>query len=134
LTRITGLIIGNGEQAFTNARAVVGVGTSTTAATAGDTALGNDGTANARYRGADSSNPSRSGAVITCNSTFGSGEAEFAWNEWCLGIATAAITAGNTFSTVSGSGVLLNRKVQSLGTKGAGSTWTLQATITLSSS
>lgn len=132
LNRITNLIIGGGAQAFTNSRAVIGVGDSSTAATVSDTELGGAGAAHEWYMGADASNPTQSNGVITCNATFNDNNSQFVWNEWGFAIATAAVTASASFTTATTTGILLNRKVQSLGTKGAGATWTLQATITLS--
>ena len=52
--------------------------------------------------------------TITLRSTFASGDANYAWEEWVVDNATRA----------------LNRKVQSMGTKVAGATW--QVTVTLS--
>ena len=133
LNRITNLIIGGGGAALTNAQIIVGVGSSSTAATVSDTALGGNGASTtAWYQGPDASNPTQSNGVITCNSTFGTADGNFAWNEWCWGVGTGTRTAGNTFASVSTSPVLVNHKVQSLGTKVSGAIWTLQATITLS--
>lgn len=130
LGRITSLIVGAGGNAFNNTNAYTGVGdhngTTTNDAAVGDTAL--SASTNRRYQGADASNPTASGAVITNNTTFQSADANFAWNEWCWGIANGAITAGTTIPT----GVMLNHKIQGLGTKVAGAIWTLQATVTLS--
>jgi hypothetical protein len=132
LNRITNLIIGGGGQALTNSRTAVGVGDSSTAATVSDTALGGNSSTHSWWQGPDASNPTQSNGTITCNSTFASGDGNFAWAEWGLGIATAAVTASAVFATATTSGVLLNHKVQSLGTKVSGAVWTLQASITLS--
>lgn len=130
LARITALIVGGGGNPFNNTYAYTGVGDRNgdtgTAPAATDTAL--TATTNRRYQGADISNPTASGAVITNNTTFQSGDANFAWNEWCWGIGNAAPTAGTTIPA----GVMLNHKVQALGTKASGAIWTLQATVTLS--
>lgn len=132
LNRIGNLIIGTGA-AFTNTQAIIGVGSSSTAYSAGQTALIGDGsTTTAYYQGADASNPTQSNGVITCNATYATGNANFAWNEWAFAVGTGTITPGGTLASVATTPVMLNRKVQSLGTKGAGSTWTLQATVTLS--
>jgi hypothetical protein len=133
LNRITNLIIGGGGQAFTNSRAVVGVGNSTTAATVSDADLGAAaGSSNRWFQGVDASNPTQSNGVITCNTTFASADGNFAWQEWCWAVATAAPVASAVFNTATTTGVMLNHKVQSLGTKVSGAVWTLQATITLS--
>jgi len=132
LTRVTSLIIGGGGTALAHADAIVGVGTSSTTAVVGDTALGGDGNAStAYYQNADSSYPSASAGVITCNCTYQSSNANFAWNEWCWADASGTLTAGFTLSGVGTSPILLNHKVQSLGTKVSGSIWTLSATLTL---
>lgn len=133
LNRITNLIIGGGGQAFTSTstRAVVGVGDSSTAASVTDGEMLGAGATHEYYMPADASNPTQSNGVITCNATFNTDNSQFAWNEWGFAIATAAASSSASFATATTTGVLLNRKVQSLGTKGAGATWTLQATITL---
>ena len=75
--------------------------------------------------------PSISGGVIQWQSAFGSGVANFAWNEWAIdngGTGTAGGTA-NDNSTVS-STLFFNRAVASLGTKASGTTATITVTIT----
>jgi hypothetical protein len=132
LNRITSLIIGGGGQALTNSRMAIGVGDSSTAAAVGDVALGGNSSTHSWWQGPDASNPTQSNGVITANATFASGDGNFAWNEWGWGIGTAAIVPGAVFATATTGGLLLNHKVQSLGTKSSGAVWTLQATITLS--
>lgn len=131
LNRITNLIIGGGGQAFTNSRAAIGVGNSATAAAITDAALGANTASNSWWQGPDAANPTQANGVITCNATFASADGNFAWNEWGWGIATAAVSPNAVFNTATTTGVLVNHKVQSLGTKVAGAVWTLQATITL---
>lgn len=133
LNRITNLIIGGGGQAFTatSTRAAVGVGDTATTATVTDAALGGNSATHSWWMPADASNPTQANGVITCNATFNDNNSQFAWNEWGFGISTAATTTSAVFNTATTTGVLLNHKIQSLGTKGAGATWTLQATITL---
>ena len=58
----------------------------------------------------DAGYPTRSGNVLTFKSTFGSSEANFVWNEW------------GVFNAMSG-GVMLSRKVESMGEKVSGSVW-----------
>jgi hypothetical protein len=125
LNRLGSLIIGSG-QAFTGVYATVGVGTSTTAWSAGQTAL----VGTAYYTGV-TTGPSQTNGAISCTADFASGVANHAWEEWCWAIATAAVIPGTVFSTATTSGVMLNRKVQSLGTKASGALWTLSATVTL---
>lgn len=133
LNRITSLIIGGGGAAFTNTLGFAGVGSSSTAATVGDTALGGNGNSTtAWYKGLDGSNPTQANGVITANCTFQSGDANFAWNEWMWGIvASGTVTAANAIASVGTSPIMLNHKIQSLGTKVSGAVWTLQSTITL---
>jgi hypothetical protein len=136
LARITSLIVGGGGQAFSGPsgsnRAMAGVGDDATAAAAGDTRLTANTASHSWYQAVDSANPTTSNGVITANTTFGTADGNFAWNEWGWAIATAAPVASAVFATATTSGLMLNHKVQSLGTKSAGSTWTLQSTITLS--
>ena len=135
LTRVTNLIVGGGGAAFNNAQAITGVGNVSTAATTADTHLGGDGnTANAYYQGADATFPTTSTGTITMQNTFSGSNANFAWNEWCWGVATGTITPGGTFASVGTSPTMLNHKVpaSSLGTKASGAVWVLTTTVTLS--
>ena len=56
--------------------------------------------------------------ALTFRSLFGTGDANFAWNEW--GVFNA-----------SSSGTMLNRKVESLGTKTSAQSWQLTVTLTI---
>lgn len=132
LALVTSLIEGGAGTPFAHADAIVGVGTSTTTATVGDTALGADNTANAYYQQADVGSPTQSGGVITCVSTFASANANFAWQEWCLATGSSGITPGDHLSAVATSVVMLNHKVASLGTKSSGASWVFTSTITIS--
>lgn len=133
LARMTSLFEGGGGAVFNNAQAIVGVGSSSTTALVADTALGGNGsTTTAYYQGADVGYPTQSGGVINCNSTFGTGNANFAWNEWCLGIETGTLTPGGTLASVGTSPLMFNHKVASLGTKVSGAIWGVLATITIS--
>jgi hypothetical protein len=134
LNRITSLIIGGGGTAFSNGNAAVGVGTSSTAEATNQTGLLGDGNSStARYNAADASYPQQSNGVITVQATFDSGEANFAWNEWCWVIAPATITEGNAIAGLSsGTEVMINRKVASMGTKASGAQWVFTTTVTLS--
>jgi hypothetical protein len=128
LTAITGLLLGLGGQAFTGTtQAAIGVGNSSTAFSLTDTAL--LGTA---FYQVVAGAPSRTLGAMTASATFASGDANFAWNEWCWVTATSAITSGATLASISaGTEVMWNRKVASLGTKVAGAVWTLSSTVTL---
>lgn len=134
LNVITALIIGGTANPFSHANAIAGVGTSSTAAAVTDTALGSDNTANAYYQQVDTSYPTQSNGVINVNCTFASGNANFAWNEWCFAFGGGGtITAGTHLSAMTATApTMMNHKIQSLGTKGSGSAWILQASLTLS--
>lgn len=125
-------LLGNGtttaEQSltyFNNARAAIGVGDSSTAAAATQTDL--QAATNKLRVAMDATYPQHtdgttSGAAsCVFRSTFGTSQANFAWNEW-----------GTFNSATAATGRMLNRKVESLGTKTSASTWTLTTTLSLS--
>jgi hypothetical protein len=109
---------------FNNAQAAIGVGDSTTAAAATQTDL--VAATNKLRKAMDATYPQHTDGVvvgsasIVFRSTFATGDANFAWQEW--GIFNSATAA---------TGRMLNRKVESLGTKTSASTWTLTLTLTL---
>jgi hypothetical protein len=109
------LIVGDSANHFNNAGAQIGVGDSSTAASATQTDL--QAATNKAYNGMDSGYPASASQKATFKASFGDSEGNFAWNEWVVKQAT--------------SGKCLNRKVESLGTKTSG-TWTLEVNITLS--
>jgi hypothetical protein len=129
LNLLTSLLEGGAGTPFAHADAIVGVGAGSTGALVGDTALGDDNTSNAYYQQADSSYPTQSNGTITCNCTFASGNANFAWQEWCLATGSGGITAGDHLSAVATGVVMLNHKVTSLGTKVSGASWVATLTI-----
>lgn len=132
LNLLTELLEGGGGTPFSHSDAIVGVGTSTTPAAIGDTALGADNSSNAYYQQADASYPQQSAGVITTNCTIGSSNANFAWQEWCLSTGSGGITPGDHLSAVATSVTMLNHKVASLGTKVSGASWVFAATVTIS--
>ena len=101
---------------FDNTNAFIGVGDTATAFAATQTDLA--ASTNKLRKGMDATFPQRAANVLTFKSTFVSAEANFAWAEWAIFNASTA-------------GTMMSRLVQSLGTKTAGSTWVLTATITL---
>lgn len=136
IARLWDITLGTGV-AIGSTTAYMGVGTSATAAGGTDTAL--IGTAAyKRVNGAPSKVTTGGGSTndsLQFSVQFASGEAEHAWNEWCIGTVLSG-TASATVQTSHGAGigttpVILNRAVSALGTKGAGSTWTLTAKIQL---
>ena len=127
LNRVMNLLIGSG-QAATNTATRIGVGNSTTAASAGQTDLqASSGSSNRYFMTMDATYPSVSGAVATFKATFGTADANFAWEEWCVDIGTPTVSAGTTVNAL-----MLNRKVQSFGTKTSSASWVLTVTATLS--
>jgi hypothetical protein len=133
LNLITQLLIGTTTVgSIKNAQAIVGVGATATAATVGDTALGANA-GSAWYQQADGSNPTQANGVITMLCTFATGNANFAWNEWCwASTTTGTITAGATLASVSsGTEVMWNHKIASLGTKTSAASWAFTTTVTL---
>jgi hypothetical protein len=109
------LMVGDSANHFNNATAQIGVGDSSTAASASQTDL--QAATNKTYKGMESGYPTSTSQKATFKASFGDSEANYTWNEWVVKQAT--------------SGKCLNRKVESLGTKASG-TWTLEVSITLS--
>lgn len=109
-------LIGGAGTVFDNTNAAIGVGDSSTAAAASQTDL--QASTNKVRVGMDATFPSRSGQTMTWRSSFGPSQANFAWQEWAI------------FNATSG-GTMLNRKVESLGTKSSG-TWVLAVSVTIS--
>lgn len=104
---------------FNNANTYIGVGDSSTAYANTQTDL--QASSNKTRKAMDATYPSRSGSVITYRSTFGTSDANYAWNE--VGIFNAA-----------SAGQMLTRDVPSvsLGTKPNTQSWQLTVTLTLS--
>lgn len=99
------------------ANAHIGVGDGTAAATADQTGL--QGT-NKLYKGMDSGYPIHgTDQKVTLKATFGTDEANFAWEEW-------SIANGGSDAAVN-----LNRKVESMGVKPSGEVWTITCVLTL---
>jgi hypothetical protein len=125
-------LIGNGTgtagQALTfynNANAAIGVGDSNTAAA--DTQTNLSAATNKLRKAMDATYPLHTDSTgtagsksITLRSTFGTSDANWVWNEW-----------GVFNSATDGTGRMLNRKVESLGTKTSSATWVLTITLSL---
>ena len=128
LGRITSLIIGGGGQAATNTATRIGVGDGTGDAAIGDVDLDADAGSTHRYfMTMDATYPQAADGVMTFKASFASADGNFAWQEWAIDVSTPTVAAGTTVG-----GVMLNRKVESKGTKASGSVWVATATITLS--
>jgi hypothetical protein len=70
------------------------------------------------YKGMEGGFPTSTAQKVTFKSSFGSPDANCAWEEWVVKQSTSA--------------KCINRKVSSMGIKAPGSTWSLEVTITLS--
>lgn len=109
------------NSAFDSTHANIGVGDSTTAEAPTQQDLA--ASTNKLRKAVDSvthtdNTTSSANAQVVFAATFGSSDANFAWQEW------------GVFNAASG-GRMLNRKVESLGTKASGSTWVLTITLSL---
>ena len=118
ITALQNLLIGAAETAFNNANSYLGVGDSSTAASAGQTGL--QASTNKLYKAMETSYPTISSQTTTWRSVFGSSEANFAWNEF-------TVASGNSDAADN-----LNRKVSAEGTKASGQVWTLDLAVTWS--
>lgn len=113
-----------------NAEAVIFVGNSNTAAA--NTQVDLQASSSRRFaKGMEATYPlhttgdgSTAALNIAFRSVFSTAQANWAWEEWGIG--------NSTKSTAPYAGRLLNRKVQSLGTKSTAATWTFTCTLSLS--
>lgn len=116
---LTSLLCGGSGTPFNNANAYIGVGDSSAVESASQVGL--QAATNKLYVAMDGSYPTFGTSQLAIwRSTFGSTQANFAWNEF-------TVANGN-----SGSAVNLNRKVSAQGTKISGQTWQCTITITWS--
>lgn len=112
------ILCSSGGTKYDNSHAYLGVGSSDTAADAGDEGLLGPSKA---FRPMDSGYPTYgTNQKAVFRSTFGTSDANFDWNEFTVVNAS------------SDTGANLNRKVSSQGTKSSGQIWELELTITLS--
>jgi hypothetical protein len=105
---------GTNPTPFNGTNARIGVGDSTTVFSAAHTDLQ---AATNKFRKIVDSAPTGGSNVLTLVATFATGEANFAWQEWGVFNASSA-------------GTMLNRKVESLGTKPGTQTWQFTVTLT----
>lgn len=125
-------LIGNGTATagqaltyFSNAQAAIGVGDSSTAAAATQTDL--QAATNKLRKAMDATYPTHTDGVVSGSatavfrSTFLTTDANWAWQEW--GVFNSATAA---------TGRMLNRKVESLGTKTSSASWQISASMSLS--
>jgi hypothetical protein len=115
---VDALIGGTTYNRFNSTNAHIGVGDSSTAHAASQTDLQ---AATNKLRKIVDSAPTRTANTARFISTFGTGDANFAWNEWAVFNASTGTTAPSA---------MLSRKVESLGTK-SGGTWQLTVDVTI---
>jgi hypothetical protein len=116
LALLLDLLIGAGGTVYSNANAYLGVGDSNAAESPSHTGL--QASTNKLYKAMDGSYPQRSSQTVDWRATFGSSEANFAWEEY-------TVCNGNSDASTN-----LNRKITSKGTKASGESWTLSLQIT----
>ncbi len=115
---VAAAIINSGPPTFfDNSNAYLGVGDSNSAYGATQTDL--QAATNKLRKAMEASYPQLSSNVMTFRSLFGTSDANFDWEEWGLFNAASA-------------GVMLNRKVESLGTKANTQSWQLTTDVTVS--
>jgi hypothetical protein len=130
-------LIGNGVTTqgaatgyFSNANAFISVGDSTTAAADTQTEL--QAATNRTRVGMDATYPLHTDTTgtagsksIVFRSTYGTAVANYAWQEWAI------FNGPGTGGPPTTGGRMLNRKVESLGTKTSSATWVLTITLSL---
>jgi hypothetical protein len=99
---------------FDSAHSYIGVGDGAAAEDPSQTGLQG---ANKYYKLVDSGYPQVSGNAVKFRATFGPDEANFSWKEW-------TVANGSSDAAVN-----LNRKVQDMGTKASGTTWTIEVQL-----
>lgn len=114
---ISAMLVGEAVDPFDASNAYLGVGDSSTAYAAGQTDL--QAASNKLRKGMEATYPSRATNVLSFRSLFGTGDANWHWQEWALFNAAAA-------------GDMLSRKVEDLGTKTSAQSWLLTVDITVS--
>ena len=132
ISALWGDLIGNGTATagqsltfFNNAQSQIGVGDSTTAAAATQVDL--QAASNKLRKAMDATYPLHTDGTnsISYRSTFATADANFAWQEWGVFNGTVVATSSTTASR------MLNRKVESLGTKTSAASWQFTVTISI---
>lgn len=114
IAEIWKLVLGSSANTFTNAQAQIGIGDSNTGAVAGQSDL--QAASNKTYKAMVATWPQQSAQTLVFKSTFGTSDANYAWQEF--------VVKQNT------SGICIDRGVSSMGTKTSAGSW--DATVTLS--
>lgn len=110
-----GRTTGSATPVFDNTNSYIGVGDSAAAFAATQTDL--QAAANKMRKVVNATYPTTTANVLVFQSTFATGDANWAWQEWGVFNASSAQT-------------MLSRKVESLGTKTSAQSWQFTATIT----
>lgn len=119
LQELIDITIGAGTPTkWDNANARLGVGDSNAAESASQTGL--QAASNKTFKAMDATYPQRSNQTAEWRATFGSSDANYAWEEYT--VVNAASDTGKN----------LNRKTASKGTKASGESWVLSLQITFS--
>lgn len=123
-TRLMNLLTNQGgTQALTATAVRLGVGDSNTTETYTDTAL--NATTNKLYQPVSGAG-SLGTRTLAFSATFGTADANWAWNEFGLDVGTPTVTASTTVNAL-----FFNHKAGiAQGTKASGQTWTATATLT----
>jgi len=130
LDAMTKQLIGTSARPWDNTHTGLAVGDSSTADAVGDTDL--VAATNKYYQVMDATFPSQANGVLTFKSTYGSGIAEYQWNEYGVIVNTGTVTTMAGATSKNANYTLLNRKAPAaLGTKAAGTTWAFTVTITI---
>lgn len=106
---------------YSTANAQVIVGDSTGAFGSSQNDMGSSG-ANRGNSSMDAGYPTIATNVLTFRSTFATGAANFAWQEWGIKNSTSSSTSVGT---------LLNRALSALGTKTSAQSWQFTGTVTV---
>ena len=123
-------VVGSLATALDGTDGCMGVGDSSTAAVASQTGL--QAAANCLWVLLDSVPAVGVDQQLVASGTFGSDQANWVWNELCVGVTSAPASLPASSQAPPATGHVLNRVVQSFGTKTSGTTWTGQLTLTLS--
>ena len=114
INEIWALVIGQSINPFNAASATIGIGDSAVASASGQLDL--QAASNKTYKGMTASYPLLVAGAVQFQAIFDTADANYTWNEFVIRHA--------------GSLICIDRGVQALGTKAAGTKWT--ATVTLS--
>lgn len=114
INEIWALVIGQSSNSFNAASATIGIGDSAAGSVAGQLDL--QATSNKTYKAMTSGYPVPSNGAVQFQAIFDTADANYVWNEFVIRQSTSLIC--------------IDRGVQALGTKAAGTKWT--ATVTLS--